>query len=186
MCESLYLVLYYHLVNQCRQRKQHCRLPPPAKCSRLMRKLSQLHSFCNLHSFGFCNFPVLHLHSVKQTVATPRLHGLMCWHETTRLPVCLPASRSVPAGRLPEARWPRPSGRPPGRVHPGRPQCEAEGVGAPPGGCDGHPEELPVPVRRRSADQGALSLLGLSSGFVARLLHSFIFSCKTKKQNKTK
>lgn len=86
------------------------------------------------------------------------------WALTGR--VSLSVSRFVPGGGLPEARWPRSSGPAPGRVHPGRPKREAKGVGAPPGGCDGHPEELPVPVRGCTADQGAVSILGVSSGCV--------------------
>lgn len=75
-------------------------------------------------------------------------------------------TRFVPGGGLREARGPRPSGPAPGGVHPRRPEREAEGEGAPPGGCDRHPEELPVPGRGRSPDQGAVSVLGVGSGYV--------------------
>ena len=81
--------------------------------------------------------------------------------------ICLDLpTRLVPGGDLPEARGSCSSRPPPAGLHLQRPRREAEGEGAPAGGRDRHPEELLIPVRGRTADQGALSLLGVCSRYL--------------------
>lgn len=74
--------------------------------------------------------------------------------------------RLVPGGCLPKVWGPCPGVSPPRGVHPRCPQCQAEGEGAPARGRDRHLEKLLIPSRRRTRDQGALSILGVSPRYV--------------------
>lgn len=134
---------------------------------------------CNFQHRIYCLHSTLSPHNCIYTTLCCCRHDEMChlmvtlskiecakvkqWAIIAGVSLSLSVSRFVPRGGLPEAWWSRSSGPAPGWVHPRRPKREAEGVGAPPGGCDGHPEGLPVPVRGCTSDQGAVSVLGVSS-----------------------